>query len=182
MKNFCLDSDLSNFFFELIRFVLFRTLVLLPFRLCLDHSLKELSQKLSLYHSAPFPLFCECKGTTFSFLSNTFLNFFLFFLNYFYFGWLPTYYIMKNIRTSVISLRFFAFFRLFCSVLEPIWMKKYHKIQKSGEKQSGFSTVFSRQQDNKSTRQSLAETRRTQRMLVLWRHINPHPQLSTLNL
>ena len=30
-------------------------------------------------------------------------------------------------------------------------MKKYHKIQKSGEKQSGFSTVFSRQQDNKST-------------------------------
>ena len=31
----------------------------------------------------PFPLFCECKGTTFSFQYNTFLNFFLFILNFF---------------------------------------------------------------------------------------------------
>ena len=63
-------------------------------------------------------------------------------------------YIMKNIQISVILLRFYAFFRLFCSVLEPIWMKKYHKIQKSREKQNGFSTVFfesTRQQDNKTT-------------------------------
>jgi len=67
-------------------------------------------------------------------------------------------YIMKNIQIYVISLRFYGFFRLFCSVLEPIWMKKYHKIQKSEEKQNDFSTFFwvnkpTRQQDNKTTGQ-----------------------------
>ena len=64
------------------------------------------------------------------------------------------FYIMKNIRIYVILLRFYAFFRLFYAVLEPIWMKKYHKIQKSREKQNDFSTVFfkpTRQQDNKTT-------------------------------
>ena len=61
---------------------------------------------------------------------------------------------MKNIQIYVILLRFYGFFRLFCSVLEPIWMKKYHKIQKSEEKQNDFSTVFfkpTRQQDNRTT-------------------------------
>ena len=52
------------------------------------------------------------------------------------------FYIMKNIQIYVILLRFYGFFRLFCSVLEPIWMKKYHKIQKSEEKQNGFSMFF----------------------------------------
>ena len=61
------------------------------------------------------------------------------------------FYMMKNVRISVILLRFYGFFRLFCSVLGPIWMKKYHKIQKSREKQNGFSTVFLSQQVNKST-------------------------------
>ena len=127
----------------------------LPFRLCLDHSLKELRLTTSLLFNPAFPLFCECKDTHFSFPSNTFTNFFLFFLNYFYFGWLPMFYIMKNVRISVISLRFYAFFHLFCSVLGPIWIKKYHKIQKSREKQNDFSTVFwvyksTRQQDNKT--------------------------------
>ena len=157
-------------FSVLTRIYLFRidkVFLHLPFRLCLDHSLKELSQKPSLHHSAPFPLFCECKDTHFSFLSNTFLNFFLFFLNYFYFGWLPTYYIMKNIRTSVISLRFFDFFRLFCSVLEPIWMKKYHKIQKSREKQSDFSDVFFRRKDKKTASHKVNYRKeRRERMLI----------------
>ena len=49
---------------------------------------------------------------------------------------------MKNIRIYVILLRFYDFFHLFYSVLEPIWMKKYHKIQKSEEKQNDFCTVF----------------------------------------
>ena len=35
--------------------VIFRTLVLLPFRLCLDHSFKELAKTLS-FHSALFPV------------------------------------------------------------------------------------------------------------------------------
>ena len=60
---------------------------------------------------------------------------------------------MKNIRISVILLRFYDFFRLFYAVLEPIWMKKYHKIQKSREKQSAFSTVFLSLQDNRTTGQ-----------------------------
>ena len=61
------------------------------------------------------------------------------------------FYIIKNIQISVILLQFYDFFRLFYAVLEPIWMKKYHKIQKSREKQNGFSTVFLSQQVNKST-------------------------------
>ena len=84
-------------------------------------------------------------------------------------------YIMKNIQISVILLRFYGFFRLFCTVLEPIWMKKYHKIQKSREKQSGFSTFFFKstrqqdnktisQQDNKSTRQQDNKTK-----LKIWK-------------
>ena len=59
---------------------------------------------------------------------------------------------MKNIQIYVFLLRFYAFFRLFYSILGAVGTEKYHKIQKSGEKQSGFSTVFSRQQGNKSTR------------------------------
>ena len=49
---------------------------------------------------------------------------------------------MKNIRIYEFLLRFYDFFHLFYSVLEPTWMKKYHKIQKSEEKQSDFCTVF----------------------------------------
>ena len=37
---------------------------------------KNFAKTLS-FSSAPFPVFCECKGTTFSFPSNTFNNFFL---------------------------------------------------------------------------------------------------------
>ena len=37
---------------------------------------------LPLFSSPSFPLFCECKGTTFSFPSNTFINFFLFFFTF----------------------------------------------------------------------------------------------------
>ena len=75
------------------------------------------------------------------------------------------FYIMKNIRIYVILLRFYAFFRLFYAVLEPIWMKKYHKIQKSEEKQNDFSTVFfkpTRQQDNKTTGQQVYKSTRQQ--------------------
>ena len=49
---------------------------------------------------------------------------------------------MKNIRISVILLRFFDFFRLFYSVLGPVRTEKYHKIRKFREKQNDFSTVF----------------------------------------
>ena len=63
------------------------------------------------------------------------------------------FYMMKNVRISVILLRFYGFFRLFCFVLGPIWMKKYHKIQKSEEKQNDFSTVFLSQQAYKTTGQ-----------------------------
>ena len=141
-------------FSVLTRIYLFRidkVFLHLPFRLCLDHSLKELRLTTSLLFNPAFPLFCECKDTHFSFPSNTFTNFFSLFLNYFYFDWLPMCYIMKNIQISVILLRFYVFFRLFCFVLGPIWMKKYHKIQKTREKQNGFSTFFLSQQAYKTT-------------------------------
>ena len=60
---------------------------------------------------------------------------------------------MKNVRIYVILLRFYAFFRLFYSILGAVRTEKYHKIQKSREKQSAFSTVFLSLQDNKTTRQ-----------------------------
>ena len=59
---------------------------------------------------------------------------------------------MKNILIYVILLRFYDFFRLFCSVLGPVRTEKYHKIQKSEEKQNDFSTVFLSLQVYKSTR------------------------------
>ena len=84
-------------------------------------------------------------------------------------------YIMKNIQISVILLRFYGFFRLFCFVLGPIWMKKYHKIQKSEEKQNGFSTFFLSLQDNKSTRQQVYKStslqdNRTTRWIIAESH------------
>ena len=53
-------------------------------------------------------------------------------------------------------------------------MKKYHKIQKSREKQNGFSTVFfkpTRQQDNKSTRQQVNKPTRQQDNEVNYRRV-----------
>ena len=58
---------------------------------------------------------------------------------------------MKNIRIYVILLRFFAFFRLFYSILGPVRTEKYHKITKNYEKQNDFSTVFLRRQGKKTT-------------------------------
>ena len=51
-------------------------------------------------------------------------------------------YIMKNVRIYVILLRFYAFFRLFYSILGVVRTEKYHKIRKNYEKQNDFSTVF----------------------------------------
>ena len=69
-------------------------------------------------------------------------------------------YIMKNIRISVILLRFYAFFRLFYSILGPVRTEKYHKIRKNYEKQNDFSTVFLRRKgkkDNNSKGKILAK-------------------------
>ena len=49
---------------------------------------------------------------------------------------------MKNIRIYVILLRFYAFFRLFYSILGPVRTEKYHKIPKNYGKQNDLSTVF----------------------------------------
>ncbi len=46
---------------------------------------------------------------------------------------------------------FTPFFLVFRTVSGPVRTEKYHKIRKSEEKQSTFSTVFSRQQGNKTT-------------------------------
>ena len=82
---------------------------------------------------------------------------------------------------------FITFFRLFSPFLLHFRSSPDGKIsqkpeirRKTERLQHGFFKA-TRQQVYKTTRQNLAETRRTQRMLVLWRHINPHPQLSTIN-
>ena len=109
---------------------------------------------------------------------------------------------MKNIQIYVFLLRFYAFFHDFNHILRAIRTEKYHKIQKSEEKQSLLARFFQGNKstslqgkisqrreehreclffdDNSSRRDeknaedacslmtiALAETRRTQRMLVL---------------
>ena len=64
-------------------------------------------------------------------------------------------YMIKNIQISVISLRFYAFFRLFYSILGVVRTEKYHKIRKNYEKQNDFSTFFLRRQGKKTTSQKV---------------------------
>ena len=52
-------------------------------------------------------------------------------------------YIIKNIQIYVILLRFYAFFRLFYSILGALRTEKYHKIAKNTEKQVWFGGAFS---------------------------------------
>ena len=54
----------------------------LTFQTLLGSFVQRTSQNPLSFPSAPFPVFCECKGTTFSFPSNTFINFFLFFFHF----------------------------------------------------------------------------------------------------
>ena len=50
---------------------------------------------------------------------------------------------MKNIQIYVFLLRFYAFFHDFNHILRAIRTEKYHKIQKSEEKQVWFGGAFS---------------------------------------
>ena len=72
---------LSGFIrFELIRSFLFRTLVLLPFRLCLDHSFKELPlNNLPLFLQHRSRCFASAKVLLFPFPPTLFQLFFIYF-------------------------------------------------------------------------------------------------------
>ncbi|MBO5810784.1 MAG: hypothetical protein J6R32_08170, partial [Bacteroidales bacterium] len=74
-------SVLSGFIrFELIRSFLFRTLVLLPFRLCLDHSFKELPlNNLPHFLQHRSRCFASAKVLLFPFPPTLFQLFFIYF-------------------------------------------------------------------------------------------------------
>ena len=120
----------------------FRTLVLLPFRLCLDHSFKELSQNLSLSFQHRSPSFCECKDTTFLFHPTLFLKNFQLFLSCLICIWFTWCYNRKFSRFIWKLVVFYDFFRLFGSPFTHLLRRKYHKIPKTDEKPLCFDDGF----------------------------------------
>ena len=107
----------------------------LTFQTLLGSFVQRTSAKQPLsFSSPPFPLFCECKDTAFSFPSNTFLNFFQLFFIYFSSHWFPLYYNNKYRAFLKNFTRISRSFRPFSPLYGHFYHQKYHKIEKITEK------------------------------------------------
>ena len=100
------------------------------------------AQQPPSFPSAPFPLFCECKGTTFSFPSNTFSTFFSFIFYLFFIS------LKSNALQGRFCARFrekkpfFACFSLFFEDYRRFLSRKISQNRKIMTKTDAFRTSF----------------------------------------
>ena len=92
--------------------------------------------------SAPFPLFCECKDTAFSFQSNTFMKKFSFILNFSAIGCLTRIYKRDFVKALARLCRLRPWKSLFRAVFRRILQQKYHKTENFNEKPIRFRRVL----------------------------------------
>ena len=124
---FCLDSDLSAW----IDKVLFYCTSYLSDIAWILRSKNFRFNNLPHFSSAPFPLFCECKDTAFSFPYNTFGKYFSFILNFFIIRWILMLYIRFDDWFFSFYLRISTVFRRFRRVFGDYSEEKYHKSEKN---------------------------------------------------
>ena len=131
--SFLLLSVLSNLSARIDK-VLFCTS--LPFRLCLDHSFKELA-KPCLFFQHISPSFCECKGTKNSLHTTLFITFFWKIFTFLFIRWLPIYYKSVFPQKNPVLLPFSWKNTDFYDFFDGKFMKNITKSQKTQKNRYG---------------------------------------------